>query len=191
MFTDIMVDLETTGTNPAYNQILQLAAVKFNLETREVGTDLFDRALLPAPNRFWQEDTRDFWSKLPTVYSSIVQRAEDPKEVLVDFYDWVAKDQPDIEGGYRFWAKPITFDWNFVASYYAQYGLPLPFHYRYARDVNSYAAGLRGAPAHVSLDNIVSDFTGVEHNAKWDCLYQIEVLFHVQDEHDGRNKERT
>jgi oligoribonuclease (3'-5' exoribonuclease) len=184
MFTDIMVDLETTGTNPAYNAILQLAAVKFNLETGEVGTETFDQALSLAPNRFWDEETRKFWQKLPDVYHSIISRAREPKLVLDNFTLWVAKDQPDIEGGYRFWAKPVTFDWSFLSSYYAQHGETLPFHYRYARDVNSYIAGLRGNPQHVSLDDVVP-FEGDKHNALWDCFHQIQVLMYAQENFRG------
>lgn len=180
MFTDIMVDKETTGTNPAYNGIIQLAAVKFNPATREVSPDTFDRCLALAPNRFWDEGTRNWWGKMPDVYQSIVERAEEPLTVLKDFSQWVTKDQPNIQGGYRFWAKPITFDWSFLASYYAQYGLKMPFHYRYARDMNSYIAGLAGSPEHISLENEVP-FEGKEHHALWDCFHQIQVLFHAME----------
>jgi len=180
MFTDIMVDIETTGTDPDNNAMIQLAAVKFNLMTREVSSDTFDKALTFAPQRFWDESTRQWWSKMPEVYKSIVERSENPLYVLQDFSKWVNSDQPVDETGegYRFWAKPTTFDWSFISSYYRQYGLPMPFHYRYARDLNSYMAGLKSNPQH---PNIEIPFTGDEHNALWDCFHQIEQLFHAQD----------
>ena len=180
MFTDIMVDIETTGTLPEYNGIIQLAAVKFNLDTREVSPNIFDRALSLAPNRFWDEGTRQFWQKHPGVYRGLMERAELPHKVLSDFYNWVLLDQPDIEGGYRFWAKPVSFDWPFLASYMRQHGMEMPFHYRYACDMNSYIRGLRSNPEHYKLEDEIP-FEGEEHNAKWDCFHQIQVLFAAQD----------
>lgn len=75
--TDIMVDVETTGLNPHHAAIIQLSGIKFNLAERTVGTH-FDRAPDWLPFRSWHNGTRDFWSKHPDVYESIVARAESP-----------------------------------------------------------------------------------------------------------------
>src|SRR3546814_19090164 len=91
--TDIMVDLETTGTKPAYSGILQLAAVKFNLEEQQIG-EPFDRCPSLLPNRFWDEGTREFWGTMPAIYGRFVARQEDAEEVLIDSSKWVTKD-PD------------------------------------------------------------------------------------------------
>src|SRR3546814_6209631 len=115
--TDIMVDLETTGTKPAYSGILQLAAVKFNLEEQQIG-ETFDRCPSLLPNRFWDEGTREFWGTMPAIYGSFVARQEDAEEVFIDFSKWVTKDAPS--SGYRFWAKPTTFDWTMLASHFEQ-----------------------------------------------------------------------
>jgi inhibitor of KinA sporulation pathway (predicted exonuclease) len=179
MFTDIMVDLETTGTDPHHCAIIQLAAVKWNPLTGDVCPDTFDQALQFAPNRFWEEGGRDFWRKLPNVYQALSERSRNPVDVLRDFNAWVLKDQPD-DLGYRFWAKPTTFDWSFLASYYRQFGMHMPFHYRHARDVNSYLAGLRSNPEHVTLEEEIH-FEGQEHNALWDCFHQIQVVLMAQD----------
>src|SRR3546814_10202718 len=96
--TDIMVDLETTGTKPAYSGILQLAAVKFNLEEQQIG-ETFDRCPSLLPNRFWDEGTREFWGTMPAIYGSFVARQEDAEEVFIDFSKWVTKDAPS--SGYR------------------------------------------------------------------------------------------
>lgn len=184
MFTDIMIDLETTGTDPEHCAIIQIAAVKFNLLTGEVGTDTFDRAMTFAPNRFWQEGGRDFWMKMPEIYKEIMGRAADPLHVMGDFDDWVKKDVP--EEGWRMWAKPITFEWAFISSYYRQFDAPMPFHYRFARDLNSYIAGLRGTPEHYALEEEIP-FEGKEHNALWDCFHQIKVLLHAQQKYGPIN----
>jgi RNAse (barnase) inhibitor barstar len=180
MLTDIMLDFETTGTDPEHCAIIQMAAVKFDPYTQEVSSDTFDQALTFAPNRFWQEGGRSFWQKMPDIYNSIIERAKDPVEVLFEFSLWCLKDQPDIEGGWRLWAKPITFEWAFLSSYYRQFDQPLPFHYRYARDLNTYIAGLRGDPVHNDLSDEVP-FEGKEHDALWDCFHQIQVLFYAYD----------
>lgn len=180
-FTDVMVDLETTGTDPEHCAILQIAAVKFNPKTREVSTDTFDRSLNFAPNRFWEEGGRAFWQKMPDVYKGIVERAEDPALVLRQFSQWVNKDyNPD--GPIRLWAKPIHFEWGFISSYYKQYGMPMPFHYRTARDLNSVICGLRTDFEHNSLDKEVP-FEGAEHNALWDVFHQIKILFYALDKY--------
>src|SRR5213592_1550808 len=149
MLTDIMVDLETTGTDPDHCAIFQIAAVKFDPETKEVSPVIFNRSLTFAPNRFWEEGGRQFWSKMPDIYQKIIETAEPTSRVLTDFYAWCIKDQPNIDGGWRLWAKPITFEWAFLSSYYRQYDIPMPFHYRYARDLNSYVAGMRCNPEHI------------------------------------------
>lgn len=181
MFTDIMVDLETTGTDPEHCAIFQIAAVKFDPVKRMVSPMVFDRSLQFAPNRFWEEGGRQFWQKMPDIYKSLVERAEDPALVLKEFTTWVNSDYTD-QGPARIWAKPIHFEWGFLSSYYRQFGMPMPFHYRTARDMNSYIGGLRSNPEHHNLDNEVP-FEGPEHNALWDVFHQIKVLFHAMDKY--------
>lgn len=180
MFTDVMVDLETTGTHIDNNAVIQIAAVKFNLETREVSVDSFNKCLSMAPNRYMEENCRtQFWAKIPDVYKAIVERMEPPEQVLRDFNDWALKDTS--RDMLRFWGKPITFDYSFLASYYRQYNLPMPFHYRAARDLNSYISGLKGTPETVDVSHM--QFEGVEHDGIWDCFHQIRILFDAQDNH--------
>lgn len=174
--TDIMIDVESTGTKPAYSGILQLAAIKFNIETQEIG-ETFDRCPSLLPNRFWDEGTREFWSTMPAVYSSFIARQEDAEEVFIDFSRWVTKDAPS--GGYRFWAKPTTFDWTMLSSHFEQIGRPMPFHYRQARDLNTYIAACRDRGAeHIDMSFIQA---GQAHNALSDCVQQLKALFSAKN----------
>ena len=179
-YNDVMIDIETTGTHVDNNAIIQIAGVKFNLETRDVCSDTFDRCLHMAPNRYMEESCRtDFWGKIPKVFQEIVERSEDPQKVMHDFINWATASDMNPQG-VRFWAKPITFDYAFIASYCRQFNLKMPFHYRVARDMNSYIAGLSGCADHPKIDKEIP-FEGQEHHALWDSFHQIKVLFAAQD----------
>lgn len=178
--TDIMVDTETTAVDPEIGGIIQLSAIKFNLETLTVG-DHFDRCPALLPKRNWEYSTREFWMKKNrAVFDSIIARQETGEPVFRDFVDWVAKDAPD--GGYRFWAKPVKFDWPFVESHLSQLGLIMPFPHWQGFDVHSYIAGLRGEVGRTNIESEV-EFRGSQHNALHDCAHQIDLLFHAKRSH--------
>lgn len=180
-FLDIMVDCETTGTDPDNNAMIQLSAVRFDLGTRSVQPypEMFDRCLRMPKNRYFEEGCRtNFWGKRPKVYQQIQMRAEDPQQVMKDFVEWVGFQNP---GPVRFWAKPITFDWSFVASYLRQYDLENPFHYRWAVDMNSYIRGLAQDPTVES--HYVASLGGDAHNALYDVLNQINQVFEAQEKY--------
>jgi DNA polymerase III alpha subunit (gram-positive type) len=167
-YMNIMVDIETTGTSPDHAGIIQISAVRFDLEKKTVDNDMFDRCLWLAPNRFWDEDTRAFWSKNARVLNDIVSRGEEPRVVLEAFAKWVGYN------GAILWAKPTTFEQPLLASYFRQFDIPMPFHYRNARDLATWvhAKGLDMKELYARVP-----FDGDEHNALHDVLYQIRLLF--------------
>lgn len=167
-FPDVMCDIETGGLWPDRSPILQIAAVRFNLETKEIDHGFFIRSLKIPPHRFWDEATRDWWGNQPAeVYNDIVSRAEDPAVVMKDFYDWSLEKVPPLP---IWWSKPSHFDFTFVASYMRDFGLKMPYDFRTANDMRSFLRG-RG----VEEPNL--PFEGPKHNALYDCLHQIKVLF--------------
>ena len=180
LWTDVMIDVETTGLNPHLNGIIQISAIKFNLEERKVGP-MFDKCPSLLPFRQWDQGTRSFWmEKNRDVYADIVARVEDGPTVYRDFFQWFRRDPQPEDTGIRAWMKPTHFDWGFVASHMQQVDLPMPVHYRYARDLNSFMAGLTGKPDHVSVEQEVPfPKGGKEHNALHDCAWQIDQLFHA------------
>jgi hypothetical protein len=173
-FTDIMVDIETGGTDPSHSPILQIAAVKFDLATKQVdATSMFDRCLRIPEGRFWDESTRAWWANQnQAVFQDIVSRAEDPKTVLIAFADWVGYQNPKPV---KLWAKPISFEWAFIQGYFRQFEVPNPFHYRYGRDLNTYLEG-KGVEDPFKFAKTIP-FDGDAHNALHDVLNQIKVLF--------------
>ncbi len=180
-YLDVMVDIETTGTHPEHNAIIQIAAVRFDIDTMSVdASDMFDRCLGVAPNRFWEESTRAFWQgKNLKVYHQIASRMEDPGTVLKAFQDWANKGRQPSDEPLRFWGKPTSFDYSFMQSYFRQFNLHLPFHYRYARDMNSFLAGMLGNADH---PDVVVPFNGDAHNALHDVLHQIKTIFVTKEQ---------
>lgn len=174
--TDIMVDVETTSTTPSDGGIIQIAAIKFNAETGEIG-DTFDRCPTLLPRRYWSESTREFWMHYRDIYEGLIARAEPAGKVFADFRDFARSD--GLEDGLRFWAKPILFDWPFVESHFEQLGMHMPFAFRYGRDLNTYISALHGTAEHVELADQVP-FSGNKHNALHDCAWQIDLLMHAK-----------
>lgn len=169
-FPDIMVDIETTGLDFDKNHILQIAAVRFNLKERTVDHNFFDRALMPAPGRFWDEDTRTWWLKdKREILNGIMKKMEPVRMVLEDLQRFTPPDAV-------FWAKPTHFDHSFLSSYFRQYELGNPFAFYKAKDLRSFTEGL-AFPA-TGKDWVKElPFEGPMHNALFDTLHQISALF--------------
>lgn len=183
-FTDVMCDVETTGTNFDRNAIIQISAVKFNYETEEVSEDFFDHCLHIHPGREWDQDCRvNFWGKMPQLLNEIQSRAEDPHTVVKGFYDWLLKDWPSQRPeGLQFWSKPSHFDHCFISNYFQMFGYDMPCHFRYARDLNSFMAGMRGVTGAPEFQAGEPEFVGDQHNALHDVLHQIRLLFAMKKE---------
>ena len=173
-FTHCVVDLETGDTDPARGLVLQISAVKFNPITRAVSHDFFDRCLLPQPNRRWDEGTREWWMKRKDVLQGIMTRMEDTKPVLEALSVWAGYT------GMTMWAKPTHFDHSFLSSLYKDYGLQIPFHFRQANDMNSFARGVYWPEEPPPWEKILP-FEGEVHNAIHDCIHQLKVIYCLLD----------
>lgn len=183
IFHDVMCDIETTGTDYGRNAIIQISAVKFDYESEQVSDDFFDRCLHVHPGREWDHDTRQWWVKQGPVLNQIQTRAEDPYTVIRSFYDWLLKDWPrERPEGLQFWAKPTSFDHAFLSHYFKMFNLDMPCHYRHARCLNSFMAGMRGHPSHPKFEAGEPEFQGNAHNALHDTLHQIRLLFAMKRE---------
>lgn len=180
IYTDVQVDIETTGVSPDRSAIIQIGAVKFNMHDRTVSPQTFNRALTIPAWRHWDEDTRTWWSKMPDVFSSIMVRAEDPAIVMRDFADWAIQiNGPPL----RFWAKPTTFDYMFITSYLKDFKQPIPFDFRETTDLNTFLRGLYYPNPIDRSDE--PKMTGTAHDAIHDALFQTKLLFHHLDKVDN------
>ena len=175
-FTHAMVDIETGGTDPARNPVIQIAAVKFNIHTREVSSDFFDMVLNPKdqPNRFWDENTLEWWLKRKDVLIELMKRSQDTKPVLQSFSHWAEWGKLELVG------KPTHFDWSFLSALYRDYGLQSPFGYRKAVNMRSFIEGRYYPDAAPEWEKII-EFQGKEHDALSDCLHQLKVFYKALD----------
>lgn len=174
IYTDIMVDLETTHIQPDSGAILQIAAVKFNLEKRIVCPDYFDRCLTIPNHRSWSESTRTWWvGKRLDLLNELVGRAEPWRPVTEAFVRYAYP-----PGQYRFWSKPSHFDFQFIQSYVNDIEMPQPFAHWEANDLRSF---LRGGFFPEQPPKIELEFVGEVHNALWDTFHQIKMLFAYAD----------
>lgn len=174
MMPDLMVDIETTGTDPSHAAIIQIAAVRFDFDTMRIGESFCASLTMPS-NRHWDEDTRTWWMKNLEVYEAIVAEEQDAGQVWRSFVDWCVRTS-SLAGDDRLWAKPISFEWPFLQSYGKQFSLDLPFHYRNAVDLNSFTRGMQRQPGAKPFDwQQEIPFVGDAHNAIDDVLHQIKI----------------
>lgn len=180
--THIMVDTETTDTDPFRGGIIQLSAIKFNLDSCKIG-DMFDACPKMLDTRRWSESTRKFWRvDNKEVYAEIVGREQPARNVFQSFADYCSVGAPF--GGYTFVAKPLKFDWPFVESHMIELGIPFPFAHHQYLDMNSYIAGLQGISTKPSVeDEVPFPENGRKHNALHDCAWQLDVLFYAKRRH--------
>lgn len=179
----VMVDIETTGTDPELTNIIQIGAVTFDPkpEGPEATTHRFQRSLLPAQGRFWSEGTRDFWYEREDLLKKIQIAAEHPQIAMDDLARWVR--MASAGRPVFFWAKPITFDFAFVESYYRQFEMKSPFNFRQTVDVRSFIrAKLNTFDASQIVDFEQSvRFVGTQHDAMADALHQIALVKKAQE----------
>ena len=167
-----MIDIETTGISCDHNAMIQLSAVRFDLETGEVDLNFFDQCLLIPPGRYWDENTREWWSNKAEIITDIWNRMQEPEAVIGNFVRWV-----DSKNVYNpvFWSKPLSFDFAFLDSYFRQFGYANPFHFRTAENMNTFIRARYFPQPAPEWDRILP-FEGDAHNGLHDVLHQIKAL---------------
>ena len=175
----IMIDLETTGLRQDRNSILQLAAVQFEPETREIVIDnMFNRCLQQVDSRPPDHDTIvNFWGRYPAKFDELCAKGEPAELVMTDFVQWVGFD------GAIMWAKPSHFEQPWLESYFKDLKIPTPFHYRNTRDMYSFICGLFDVYHTDDIPQEIMDLKleGTAHDAIYDSLHQIAQLFLALD----------
>lgn len=170
MYTDVMIDIETTGLLPDRNAILQIAAVRFNLKENTVDGNVFNMCLEIPKHRSWDEGTRHWWSQQnQETLKRIIEQRQDWKLVMTELCKWAAP-----AGSLRFWSKPSHFDYMFLSSYFHDADLPQMFSYREASDMNTFIRGLYKGLEVPDLGIKIEQ--SAAHDALNDVFHQIELL---------------
>ena len=173
----IMFDCETTGLSYDHNAMIQISAVRFDLETGEIDTNFFDECLMIPPGRYWDEGTRTWWSQMPEVFENIWKRMRNPEDVMREFVQWVRLGDDDP----IFWSKPLSFDFPFLESYCRQYGVSNPFFFRRAENMNTWIRSRYFPEPAPEWDKILP-FEGDEHYALRDVLHQVKALLKAYED---------
>jgi 3' exoribonuclease, RNase T-like len=173
-YPDLMVDVETTGLDPANCAIIQIGAVPFNYQTGEIDSaNMYCRSMTMPKNKFWTSGTDKFWLQdNREVYLKIMETAQDPRAVLLDFHSYVL-----ARGDVGMWAKGF-FDWQMIEQHYIGLNMDTPFNFRQAKDMRSFICGLRGETTYYDEE---VEKVGDAHNALHDCLTQLKILFKAKE----------
>ena len=181
-FPDVMIDIETTGTQPDMTSMIQLSAVKFNLKQRKIDTGaFFDQCLFPLPRRFWDEGTRGWWmheERYPILSGKIMPRMRDAKTVLEEFTAWMGGAPAH---GVRMWSRG-RFDDQFIASHLRDCQMQQIFDYRAITDLRTFEFALfypGSIPSESDLN--LPQFQGDKHDGIADCFHQLRRLFAMVD----------
>ena len=140
-FTDVMIDVETTGLDPCNAAIIQIGAVPFNFYTKEVDAkNMYKRSLTMPKSRFWTSNTQQFWMvDNRELYFKIMETAQNYQAIIHEFHQW----SMELGNSIRWWSKGF-FDWAIVESYFNMENLDMPYNFRQAKDMRSFIAGLNG-----------------------------------------------
>ncbi|HIH2748252.1 TPA: 3'-5' exonuclease [Burkholderia lata] len=180
-YLDVMVDLETTGTQPERTAIIEIAAVRFDFASGEIMPEMFNRCLMIPHGRFFDEETRNWWLKdKREILQGIYARMERPEVVMQAFRDFLLRDVDTYNEKLRLWAKPSHFEYPFLESYFKEFEIGNPFHYRDTNDMNSWIRGRYWPQQPPEFERNIP-FEGDAHSALFDVLHQLKVLYAVRD----------
>lgn len=172
-FPDFMVDIETMGTRPDRNHIIEIAIVPFNHKTGAVSKRVFNRCLSPSPYRQTDLDTIKWWNGDPerkAHLAHIHQRLDPIPDVLKALTEFVYNTPRESEA--HFWGNTAGFDWLFLQGYFKDYAEVWPFNYWNQFELKSYMQGLTGLP----WEKVEKPTRQFAHSAVHDCLYQIGII---------------
>lgn len=158
-----VIDLETTGLSPEYDEIIELAAVK--VKDGQI-VDRFQQLVKP------ENGISDFIAELTGITNEMVADAPSIAEALLAYLDFIGN---DIVIGHN-----VTFDINFIYDNAARW-LDRIFGNYYINTL-SIARKLIPGLAHYRLDDL-RDYYGVSHEsahrALSDCEHTNEIYQHM------------
>lgn len=174
-----IIDIETTGLDPVYNEIIEISALK--IRNNEI-VDKYDTLVKPRQAFLVDDDAIDFCvedgekvqyidefiSELTGITNAMLGKAPDISEVLPSFNEFIGK---DILIGHN-----INFDINFLYDNYIGY-LQTPLTNNFI-DTLRIARKVLPELEHHRLDDLIEYFykeTRNEHRALNDCILTNKI----------------
>lgn len=172
---NVMIDLETMGTNPKA-PITCIGAVFFNPKTGELGerfycrvdfgNDMLNGAVPDGDTiKWWLRQSSDARAEL------ISDDAIPIFEAVGDLSDWLTDNAEDLKT-LKVWANSPSFDCTILRSASERIGIDIPWNYWNERDVRTMkevALSLWGCTPAIEL-------AGAIHNALHDAINQVALV---------------
>lgn len=180
---DIMVDIETLGTN-SDSTVIQIAAMAFDIKTGEVKDEFnkiadIEKNKLPikatgSTIKWWLNTNADLFKKL------LLEGDVSSEAMIYMFHKWInnlESGNHDIKDVYL-WGNGILFDNKIIQHQMEMVGLNYPIFYRNDRDVRTIVdlAGVKSGLSEKELKAKFNDESLVAHNAFDDVIYQIGLV---------------
>lgn len=177
---DLMIDLETLGTDTEEAPVISIGAAWFDIDTKTIGPTYY-RVLnvtdqIDTKTRFVDTSTLKFWMNQQNAAKSIFRDEALPtKQVLIEFRQWImntAKAGPKSKATKKCnpWGNGAGFDINLMESMFKSYNVDCPWLFYNVMD-------LRTFKRFQGQSKKVEKLEGVNHNALDDAINQINYIF--------------
>lgn len=179
MRIDVMVDIETLGTN-SDSTIIQISAIAFDILTGE-NLRIFNKIADIAKNSYLNVtgSTLKWWLNTnKELLTELVNSGEGSSEdLLYSFHEWLKGLSDDTKDIYL-WGNGILFDNKMIQTQFEDECLDYPIFYKNDRDVRTIVdlAGAKLGITEQELKDKLKDESLVEHNAFDDVKYQIKLV---------------
>lgn len=181
MRNDIMIDIETLGTNDGAS-IFQIAAVNFDITSGEIKSkinligDIEHYSKLSVDGKtlkWWLETDAEL------LHDLLSRGTLTEVELLTSFYAWL-RDQSE-NGDMRdvyLWGNGILFDNAKIKRAFEDKGIYYPINYANDRDVRTILdlASLKTGLTREQIREITAEGSDILHDAYSDCLRQIRFV---------------
>lgn len=175
-YTQLMVDLETLGTNTDC-PVISIGATWFCLETKTIGDTfyaIFDVAdQIDTRTRFADASTFKWWLSQGNSAKAVFKDNPLPTKVVLEkFREWIM-----VHVGSKSkttkkcfpWGNSNSFDLVIMESLFKDYGVTCPWIYYNQRDLRTFRDLIANGAKVEKL--------GTDHNALDDCISQIKFMF--------------
>tara|TARA_R110000868_G_C10973188_1_gene771514 strand:- start:55303 stop:55878 length:576 start_codon:yes stop_codon:yes gene_type:complete len=182
---DLMIDLETLGTNTDA-PIISIGAAWFDIPSRQIGNTFYavlDVAeQMDSRKRFADASTIKWWMSQSNAAKNVFKDgAKDSSEILTMFYNWVMTNAGAGKNSKQTrkcmpWGNGAGFDITLMESIFKSYGVECPWMFYNIMDLRTYRRFVGNGAKVEKL--------GTDHNALDDSISQIKYIFDCEDAKD-------